>query len=81
MHPGEAFHFQRQGQQIIVELTKICLNKVFTQFGNQMYADNNRIVAPDNNHCYIFLTWLRKNKQVLHVNVQETSTWASSRSG
>jgi len=34
---GEAFIFKTETRKIIVELNKICLNNVVTQYGDQLY--------------------------------------------
>jgi len=45
---GEAFRLQRRGRKIIIELNKICLNNVVTQYGDQLHLQNNGIITGDN---------------------------------
>jgi len=41
-------NFNTNAQNIIVKLNEICLNNVVTQYGDQLYTQNNGIVTGDN---------------------------------
>ena len=40
--------YSAEARKIIVELNKICLNNVVTQYGDQLYIQNNGIITGDN---------------------------------